>query len=215
MDISDLCQSGTWKAQNDNAITQMSVNVKNTSAAMFASDATLFNPGAKLTLHLRMGDSEPYPIAVAYLDEADYEQTAATVPISGRNVTGFKLSTQTFDLNNTFTGYSHEIAAAILELAGVTDYVIQPGTGTQPFTFSYDTKVLDGLKEMFAFYGWRMIELPDGKIVIGYDYFLVDYLTNSYYEFNGEAEVFKRKTKKAADAAYTVLGAWRAQDRAY
>ena len=166
MDISDLCQSGTWKSQNDNAITQLSVNVKNTSATMFASEATLFNPGAKLALHLRLGDSAPYPIATAFLDEVDYEQTADTVPISGRNVTGFKLASQTFDLNNTFTGYSHEIAAAILDLAGVEDYVIQPGTGTQSFTFSYDTKILEGLQEMFAYYGWRMLELPDGKIVI-------------------------------------------------
>ena len=203
MDISDLCQNGTWKSQNDNAITQLSVNVKNTSATMFASEATLFNPGAKLALHLRLGDSEPYPVATAFLDEVDYEQTADTVPISGRNVTGFKLASQTFDLNNSFTGYSHKIAAAILDLAGVEDYVIQPGTGTQPFNFSYDTKVLEGLQEMFAYYGWRMLELPDGKIVIGYDYYLVDYLANSYYEFNGESEVFKRKTKKAADAAFS------------
>lgn len=204
MDISALCQSGTFKAQNDNAITQMSINVKNVGAATFASEATLFSPGAKLTLALQMGDSEPYPIAVAFLDEVDYEQAADTVPISGRNVTGYKLSSQTFDLNNSFTGYSHEVAAAVLELAGVDDYAIEPGTGTQPFTFPYDTKLLDGLKELFAFYrGWRMAELPDGKIVIGYESFVRAYASNSYYEFHGEKEVFKRKTKKAADAAYT------------
>lgn len=206
MDVSAMCQSGSWKAQNDNAITQMSVNVKNVGTATFASEATLFSPGAKLTLALQMGNSEPYPIAVAFLDEVDYELTADTVPISGRNVTGYKLASQTFDLNNSFTGYSHEIAAAILELAGVEDYAIQLGTGMQPFTFAYDAKILDGLKEMFAFYaGWRMAELPDGKIVIGYENFVNGYAVNSYYEFNGEKEVFKRKTKKAADAAYTHL----------
>ncbi len=204
MDLSDLCQSGTWSAQNDNAITQMRVQVKNVGAATFAAEATLFSPGAKLTLALQMGESEPYPIAVAFLDEVDYEQTADTVPISGRNVTGFKLTSQTFDLDSAFTGYSHEIAAEILELAGITNYEIQSGTGTQPFTFSYDTKLLDGLKEMFAFYpGWRMTELPDGKIIIGYERFVSGFSANSYYEFHGEQEVFRRKTKKAADAAYT------------
>jgi hypothetical protein len=204
MDISAMCESGTWKAQNDNAITQMSISVKNVGAATFASEATLFNPGAKLTLALQMGNSEPYPLAVAFLDEVDYEQTADTVPISGRNVTGYKLASQTFDLNNSFTGYSHEIAAAILDLAGVEDYEIQPGLGAKPFIFSYDTKILDGLKEMFAYYTvWRMAELPDGKIVIGYEDFVTNRVANSYYEFNGEKEVFKRKTKKAADAAYT------------
>lgn len=204
MDISDLCQSGTWKAQNDNAITQMSVNVKNVSAVTFAPDATLFSPGAKLSLALCMGDSAPYQIGVAFLDEVNYEQTASTVPVSGRNVTGYKLASQTFDLNNAFTGFSHEIAAAILELGGVEDYEIQQGTGTHPFTFSYSTKLLDGLKEMFAYYqGWRMVELPDGKIIIGNESFISSRVSNSYYEFHGEKEVFKRKTKKAADAAYT------------
>ena len=64
--------------------------------------------------------------------------------------------------------------------------------------------MLDGLKEIFAYYqGWRMAELPDGKIIIGDEAFVSSRVANSYYEFHGEKEVFKRKTKKAADAAYT------------
>lgn len=204
MDISDIIQTGSWRAQVDNAVTQMSISIKNISSAMFAADNTLFNPGAKITLSFRLGDSSPYTIGTAYLDEIDYDRTSPTVNVSGRNTIGYFLKDQTFDLNNSFTGYSHEIAADILELSGMDRYIVGEGTGQMPFTFNYNKTILDGLNDMMSVYtGWKMIELPDGTIVIGYDNFIQRWQTAGIYSFHGEKEVFKRKTTKNADAAYT------------
>ena len=204
MDISDLVETGAWKTQNDNPIAQISLSVHNVSAATFAGDATLFNPGAKLSLSLRLGDSAPYQIGVAFIDQVDFDRTAKTVPISGRNAIGYHLNEQTFDLDNAYTGLSHEIAAAILTLAGLTNYSVEAGEGLIPFTFGFDKTLLAGLKEMFEVYTqWKLVELPDGKILIGRDSYIKTYQSNSYYTFEGEKEVFSRKTSKSADAAYT------------
>ena len=203
-DISDLIESGTWKTQIDNPIAQISVNVQNVSAAMFAGDATLFNPGAKLTLSMTLGGSEPYPIGVAYIDQVPYDRLSQTVPISGRNSIGYYLKDQTFDLENVYAGLSHEIFESILTLAGLRDYDIQIGTGEIPFAFSYDTTLLDGLEKMLNVYiPWKFLELPDGKIVIGNDAHIQQYQSNSYYTFEAEKEVFSRKTSKRVDGAYT------------
>ena len=48
-----------------------------------------------------------------------------------------------------------------------------------------------------------MVELDDGMIVIGIPSYIAQYVSNSYYDFNIGSEVFKRKTRKTADAAYS------------
>lgn len=203
-EIGDLVESGTWKTQIDNPIAQISLQIQNISAAMFTDKSTLFNPGSKLELSFRLGDSDPYPMGVAYIDQVPYDRLSTTVSISGRNSIGFCLKDQTFDLDNEFEGYSHEIFAAVLELAGLTNYAIEPGTGQIPFTFDRSKTLLDGLMEMLEVYiGWKLAELPDGKILLGRDSFINTYQANSYYTFEGEREVFSRKTSKSADAAYT------------
>lgn len=203
MDIADIV-TGTWKSQVDNPISQLSASVQNAGAGIFAGSATLFNPGAKMSLALRLGDCDPYAIGVAYLDDIDYDETAKTIPISGRNTTGYLLKEQTFDETTSITGYAHEVAAAILTLAGITTYHLQTSDHSFTHTFKPEQTLLSGLQQLMEFYiGWQMVELPDGYIVMGYPAFIRTYQANSYYQYNVGSEVFKRKTSKSADAAYT------------
>jgi hypothetical protein len=203
MDISDSIKAGKWKEQTDNKIKQLALTLKNTGPDVFAYDETLFNPGAKVTLALAMGNSENYPIGVIFLDDSDYDLYSDTVPLSGRNAVGFKLAGQTFDETTEITGYAHEVAAAILALAGITSYHLQEGDHNWTHTFKPEQTLLSGLQQLMEFYiGWEMAELDDGTIVMGYPAYVQQYIKNSVYTFNGGSEVKKRKTTKTADAAY-------------
>jgi hypothetical protein len=63
--------------------------------------------------------------------------------------------------------------------------------------------ILEGLNTTLKTLGWRMVELPDGYIVIGDETFISGYNSNGRYTFNGGKEVFTRQTSKNADVAYT------------
>lgn len=96
MDIGDLVRSGSWRASNDSAIEQLSLQLLNVSADLFETDATLFQPGARISLAVVMGDSAPYDIGVAHLDDVAFDPLSETVSLSGRNQTGYYLKDQTF-----------------------------------------------------------------------------------------------------------------------
>lgn len=203
-EFGDIIESGTWKGTTDSQIAQLSLTIMNVKAATFAAAGTLFNPGAKMTLSIRSGDSDPYKLGVARIDSVKYKESAATIPVSGRNLTGFSLKDQTFDTTTSITGYGHEVAAAILEMAGITDYHIEESTKSATHKFKPEQTLLSGLQQLCDYFiGWQMIELADGSFVIGYPDFVRTYQANSYYEFNIGSEVWQRETTKAADAAYT------------
>ncbi|MEG1758363.1 MAG: hypothetical protein RR235_07910 [Oscillospiraceae bacterium] len=204
MDISDFTKAGSWTAKTDNPIAQLSLSLGNVGAEVFASDKTLFNPGARLSLAVALGDSEPYDIGVAFLDEANFDAYSPTVPLSGRNATGYKLAGQTFDETTGITGTADVVAAKILELGGVTEHRLQAGDHTWTHIFKPEQTLLSGLQQLMEFYiGWQMREAPDGSIIMGYPAWIKLYLPNTAYTFDGGREVVKRKTDKSSDAAYS------------
>lgn len=206
MDLSDCC-GGSWREQTDNRVKQISLDVRNLGEEVFAASNTLFNPGAKLSLSFTAGDAEPYPIGTAYLDELTWDLYAETVPVSGRNSIGYRLSQQTMDGTTSITGTGDVVVRAILALAGITKIVTGPSDDTHTHTFRPEQTLLEALDQVCSYYDpWRMAELPDGTIVIGYPWFISPtYQQNSTYTFDGGAQVFKRQTAKSADAAYTHL----------
>lgn len=210
MDISDNMDSWDWTSQGDNAIAQFSGEVNNIGADIFNIDSTLFQPGARVRLAIRMGESAPYKIGVIWLDECNYDVTSETVDISGRNTVGYFLKDQTFDYDTEYTGVSSDIMARILTYAGIARYKIQPGTGTQPFKFRASQTLLDGIQIMLDYYTypsrtWKILEMPDGEIYVGYDYWLASVMPNTHYSFDEGHDVFKRKTSKMADSAYSKI----------
>lgn len=203
MDCTYLVTSGTLNYSNSNSVAQVKANIMNTNEGIFMSEATLFQPGAKVDLRIAVGDEVPYAMCVAYLDSVDYNIKSSTVPISGRNTTGFKLGDSTFDDMTEITGLPHEVVGLILDLAGVDEYVVEEGTDNRKHEFNPDQTLLSGLEQLCEVYsGWKVVELPNGTIVVGSQGFVDHYQANSYYIFE-EGSVFKRRTKRSSDAAYS------------
>ena len=203
-ELSDILKDGTWKAKNDSQITQLNLTLKNPGEDLVLSETTMFTPGAKITAGVAMGRSRPYAIGVAYMDEMDFDAQSPTFSISGRNTIGFRLQQQTFDNDTEFTGNGHEVVEWIFQKAGITNYVIGPSAASNEWAFEPSDTLYRGLQKVFEiFLGWEMVELPDGKIVVGYAYLRQQYYANSVYQFALGTEVIKRKTKKSADAAYS------------
>lgn len=213
MEISNIIDSWSWGTQNDNTIAQFSASLQNVGTDIFTDEVTLFQPGSRVKIGVRFGDSEPYPIGVAWLDECRYDVSGTNVEITGRNSSGYLLKDQTFDDLIEFSGGSTVMISAILDYAGITDYAVQPfevNDGT--YSFKPNQTILAGLEEMASYYTngdlvYKMLERPDGKIIFGYEAFIDDYQTNSYYSFNEGKDVFKRKTSKMVDGSFTALRA--------
>lgn len=202
--LTDYLHSGTIKSRVDSQIVQASLTLANPGESVVFSGNSIFEPGARLTISVSMGDSELYPMGIFYLDDVDFDAHSPTFPLSGRNTIGYKLNSQTFDNDVEFTGTGKEVVEWIFGLAGVTDFVVGPSDYSQTWTFQPNDTLYKGLQQVFEFFApWNMIELPDGKIVVGYPAFLAEYQQNSVYQFSGGTDIFRRKTKKAADAAYS------------
>lgn len=210
MDISHIVDSWSWLTQTDNAIAQFDSAVRNIDADVFGMDASLFQPGAKITVHIFMGDSNAYPIGTVWLDESGYSQLEDTVKVSGRNTIGYYLKDQTFDDTTVFEGTVTEVLTGILDYAGLTNYVVQPLETTKKFEFKPSDTLLSGIEEVLDFYTtiddkMEIVELTDGTICIGFDYWISTYLPRNYYSFDDGREVFKRNTTRSSDGSYAKL----------
>jgi len=210
MDLAPILDSWSWTTQTDNAISQFSANVQNIGPDVFGDQVTLFQPGARITLAIKMGDSEAYPIGVARLDECSYEVNGELVPLSGRNSIGYLLKDQTFDNVYEYTGTSNAVVKAILDYAGVTKYSLQPAVGSMAHKFKPEMTLLEGLQQMISYFTgsslvWAMAELADGTVCVGYENWISAVQPNSYYSFYAHHDVFRRKTSKMSDGCYTAI----------
>lgn len=204
MDVGDLVRSGSWRASNDSAIEQLNLQLLNVSADLFETDATLFQPGARLSLAVVMGDSAPYDIGVAHLDDVAFDPLSETVSLSGRNQTGYYLKDQTFGAATVWEGNGKTVVENILEFAGIKKYTVGPSDTTWTWTFDPKKTVLGGLEYIGAWFnGWELRELPSGMVIVGYPWWIAaNYQATGYYQLNVAREVVRRKTRKNADAAY-------------
>ena len=203
-ELTDIVKDGSWRSKNDSQITQASLTLKNPGEDQILSETSMFEPGARLTVSIAMGDSRPYPIGVAFVDEIDFDAQSATFSLSGRNSIGYRLQQQTFDEQTEFTGNGHEVVEWIFQRAGILNYAIGPSDASNDWVFEPGESFYSGLQKVFEiFLGWDMIELPDGTVVVGYAAWRQQYLTNSVYQFLLGTDVVKRRTRKSADAAYT------------
>lgn len=203
-ELTQLLKDGTWRSKNDSQITQVGLTLKNPGEDVVLAEGTMFEPGARITVAFCMGNSRPYSVGVAFLDELDFDVQSATFSLSGRNTIGYRLQQQTFDDETEFTGNGHEVVEWIFQRAGIINYSIGPSTASNDWIFEPGMTFYDGLQKIFEiFVGWDMVETPAGKVVVGYPYWRQQHLANSVYQFRAGTELIKRKTKKNADAAYS------------
>ena len=215
MDISNLCDSWNWTSQSDSPINQFSATMQNIGTDVFTTDITLFQPGSRIRIGIRLGDSELFMIGTGWLDECSYDITADTCDLSGRNTIGYFLKDQTFDEHGNWPSGSSNadnIIKAIFEYASVGKYNVGEGYYAVPFSFDASKSIMDGIEEILSAYTTtelisKIVELADGTICVGYEAFLNNLLPNSYYSFDEGHDVFARKTSKMVDGTYTSLRA--------
>lgn len=203
VDCSQLISSGNLGLSNSNSVVQLKANLMNIKEELFTNEATVFQPGARVIFKVLAGEETPMDMCTTYLDSVDYDPRSETVPISGRNTIGFKLMQSTFDEDLERKALPHIMAQEICSMANVPKLVVQATDEEREFSFRADQTLMSGLEQICSLYpGWKVIELPNGALVMGYQSFVNGYQGNGYYTFE-KGSVFKRKTKRSSDAAYT------------
>ena len=77
-------------------------------------------------------------------------------------------------------------------------------------TFKPEMSLLEGVQQMIDYFTgsslvWAMVELADGTVCVGYDWWVASKQPNSYYSFYAHHDVFRRKTSKMSDGCYTAV----------
>lgn len=205
MEIGDLITSGTWSANNNSEIQQCSVTITNIKNVLYEKRYSLYQPGGRLVIKVCLGDSDPYDIGVAHLDEVSFDPMSPTVSATGRNKTGFFLKDTAIGGLKETTGSYSGVLYTLLNEAGVLDAIVETKTDECVVKFENPKmKILDAIKNVCAAINYEMRELPDGRIAVGTPEWIAEtFQAQGYYQFDGGREVFRRKTQRMADAAYS------------
>ena len=210
-DMGKFVSNGNYRAQVDNPIIQVNIDVKNWNSDAFTKQETLFIPGAKMYLGITMGDSNIYDLCEAYVDAVDFQYSKATVQISGRNRLGHLVSVQTINAQGKMTGTIKSLCEWVLTSIGIDRYVVADNSTTMTLEYAAsDTgmSLLDKISDKASGYetgsDWAVEEMPDGTIIIGYNAFRGQYLPKSVFKY-GMSELFKRSSSKSIDGAYSKI----------
>lgn len=210
-DMGHMVQSAKWDLQIDNPIAQLSATLLNYDSDGFTKQASLFVPGTKAELGLTMGNSAVYMLGTVFLDEIDFQYAKSTVPINGRNRTGYILYDSTFNAKGKRTDTATNIIEWVLAYFGIEDYEVEE-VNTQ-ITFEYEPSttglsalqdICDRLSGFTDGTDFDIEERWDGLIVIGFNAFRGQYLPKQVFEF-GDSELFKRSSNKSIDGAYSKI----------
>lgn len=192
--------------QTENQIKDAGFVIKNIGEEELNKKTSIYAPGSRIICKLGMGDSQKMYMATVFLDEIDWTKDSATMRIAGRNAIGYYLSEQSFDESTSYTGTRTSVLTAILTYSGVdmTKVVIETDTTASAPKFAATDKIQAGINKILDIWGWKMIELPSGKIIIGTPAFLETYAPVATHTFTAD-EVFTRGINQRADGAYSRL----------
>lgn len=210
-DFGIFSTSAKWGLQVDNPISQLTAMIENYDSDAFTKSTSLFVPGARAELGLTMGDSPIYMLGTVHLDEINFKYNQISVPISGRNKTGYYLNDSTFNAKGKKTDTVTNICEWILEKFGITQYAVE--SVNTVITYEYDAsttglKALQDIADRISGFesgaDWDIEETWDGIIVIGFNAFRAQYLPKQVFKF-GKSELFKRSSSKVIDGAYSKI----------
>ena len=206
-------ESGSIKHSMDTPITSFTLNLENPlnenpeyeGNVAISENSSLLSPGSKVEFELIMGDSEPYPMGVFYVDRSNFSLLNETVNVDGRNIIGKALGDQSFDEDNTYSyKVLHEILKDILFRANIsTDEMLVENTGVNAgYHFEPNMTYLEGIMEiMKALDNWQIKELVDGTVVIGSTNY-AGFTRNSTYTFYRDKDIFTRSIVRDDQEAY-------------
>ena len=211
-DLTNVVEKWDIQLTSDSIIQDVSLSIMNFAFDMVVSNTTLFQPGGRILLGISCNESGITPMGVFWLDEVSADILQEDIPISGRNTIGYYLKDQTMDDLTYMNGRIDDAIKAILDHAGVTNYEVQTIELAKAYRFEPDIthveaidKICSSLNPGVPSHVVSMIELPDGKILVGTQEWLASKYPNGKYTFDEGSDVFTRNTTKMVDACYTQL----------
>ena len=213
LELEDYLENGSIKLAIDNPIASFTTTLANPidkssdkqlNVAISEKEA-LLSPGAKVQFMFEMGDNEPIEMGTFYVDRSDFSPIRADVGIDGRNLIGKALNDQTLDEDNLF-GYDtidKHFEKLLADANLSTDqFLVEPSTTYNWFSFDPNMKKLDALKEMLkAMINWKVEELNDGTIVVGSPSYS-QFTQPGIYTFNRGTDIFSRNITRDDMDAY-------------
>ena len=180
-------------------------NLDQKGNAAIGEDISLVSPGSKIYFEFSMGDSEPYPMGVFYVDRSYFSLLSETITADGRNVIGKALHDQTFDEDNTYPIQALSLTLKeILEKAHISqDEILVENTSVEAgYVFDPHMNYLQGILEILkALNHWQIKELVDGTLVIGSQNY-AGFTSNSPYTFQRNKDIFSRSIVRDDQDAY-------------
>lgn len=216
-DIGDLTDTLELTEQTDNQIKGLSFSLLNIDNRLLEAESSLFVPGAPISVALTMGDKEKYfPMGTYFLDSVPFDPLATSLSYQGRSAVS-RLKDSTFDTFNSdkvavFTGNYGQICVDIITRysdgeISADDILVAFGEEEAVATFLPSDNVLDSFNKWLTSIGWVMVELYDGRYVIGERTGLIQtYCPSNRYTFTRELDVLTRRVDKSGDGSYTRVG---------
>lgn len=173
--------------------------------AAISEDSSFVSPGSRIVFEFAMGDSEPYPMGVFYVDRSHFSLLNETITADGRNVIGKALHDQSFDEENSFSIQPlFVILQDILYRSNISsDEMLIENTSVEAgYVFDPHMNYLQGILEILkALDNWQIKELVDGTVVIGSQNY-AGFTSNSRYTFQRDKDIFSRTIIRDDQDAY-------------
>lgn len=213
LEMDRYLESGSIKYSMDTPIVSFVLNLENPinenpeyeGNVAISEEASFLSPGSKIAFQFMIGDSEPYPMGVFYVDRSNFSLLNEAVSVDGRNIIGKALNDQSFDEDNVYPyKVIHEILKEILYKANVSsDEILVENTGISAgYQFDVSMSCLEGIMEILkALDAWQIKELVDGTVVIGSPNY-AGFIRNSRYTFYRDKDIFTRSIVRDDQGAY-------------
>ena len=183
IDVTNIIESGSVSSKNDDYVYTVTLNIFSTGSGDDSQNTT-FKPGTIIRVFVGYGNDtdDVIQIALCHVDEVNWTRGSKTYTVTGRNNTGYLLKGTQMGEKIEVTGYSHEVAAEILEYVGITDYILTIGTYSKTYNYKASDSAYTALDQLCKEFpiiketvpeplpGFRIIEAPSGKIGVGYPY---------------------------------------------
>ena len=205
-DLTNILDTFDTSEQSENQIKDAGVTIENLAEETINKTSSIFSPGSSVVFKFGMGDSTKMYLSTIYIDEIDWDKTEGTTSLSGRNAIGYYLSEQTFDESVQYEGTRTSVISDILVYSGIDmkKVHIEESENSMTALFEPGDTLLYGVNHLIDIFGWKMVDLPNGLILIGSPAYLETFMSFAVHEVSAD-EALSRGITLRVDGAYSRL----------
>lgn len=203
-DLTNLLDMFDTYEQGESQIKDARADVRFVPEDAVNRTSSIFSVGSRLIGRLGMGDSSKAFLATVFLDKVGWNREDGSLRLTGRNAIGYYLSEQTFDELTTYSGTRTSVLRDILEYSGVnmSKVFIEEHEWAMTAKFEPTDTLFYGINHIIDIFGWLMMELPDGRLVIGSESFIEIYNSKGMHSVKID-EATTRGFTLSGDGAFT------------